>query len=128
MSSLFSIDKDTVEGFASVMKKCINMLSSNKIIGIQEAQYGIMQMPLTLSSDLPYYVTTTTKMKLSVDNQGTALFDIKTCYAKRDQTYKSMSLAEFFYQVHKNDSSLQTLFEMITSKIPTFCCLIVIQS
>ena len=96
-----SIDKNSVEGFGSVMKKCMNMLSSNKIIGIQEAQCGIMQMLLTLSSELLYYLTTSTKMRLSVDHQGSTLYDLKTCYIKRSMESKSMCLAEFFYQVHK---------------------------
>jgi hypothetical protein len=90
-----------VEGFGSVMKKCMNMLSSHRIIGIQEAQYSVMQMPLTISSELPYYLNTTTKMKLYVDHQDSTIFDMKTCYAARNKEYKSMSLAEYFYKVHK---------------------------
>lgn len=83
------------------MKKCMNMLSSNKIIGIQEAQYGLMQMPLTLSSELPYYLYTTTKMKLAVDERESTLYDLKTSYSTRNSEYLSMSLAEYFYKVHK---------------------------
>ena len=79
----------------------MNLLSSNRIIGIQEAQYGIMQMPLTLSSELPYYLNTTTKMRLSVDGKNPTLFDLKSSYAMRDQKYKSMCLAEYFYRIHK---------------------------
>lgn len=79
----------------------MNMMALNRVIGIQEAQYGLMKMPLTLSSELPYYLDTTTKMKLSVDHQGTNMFDLKSCYSKRNPEFHSMNLATFFYTVNK---------------------------
>jgi hypothetical protein len=95
----FSTNKSTIEGFGSIMKKCMNMLSSNKIIAIQEALYSTMEMPLTLSSEYPYYLNTSTRMKLSFDHQGPTLFDLKSAYANRGSELHSMTLAEFFYKI-----------------------------
>jgi hypothetical protein len=81
------------------MKKYMNMLSSNKIIAIQEALYSTMEMPLTLSSEYPYYLNTSTRMKLSFDHQGPTLFDLKSAYANRGSELHSMTLAEFFYKI-----------------------------
>ncbi|KAL3799034.1 hypothetical protein HJC23_005173 [Cyclotella cryptica] len=98
---ILSIDKTTVDGFGTVMKKCMNMLSSNKVLSIQQAQYSVMQLPLVVSSELPHYLQTTTKMKLCMNSQTSPLYDLKTTYARRESEYKSMSLAEFFYKVHQ---------------------------
>lgn len=83
------------------MKKCMKMLSSNKVISIQQAQYSVMQMPLMVSSESQHYLNTTTKMKLRMNSQTSPLFDLKTAYARRESEYNSMSLAEFFYKVHQ---------------------------
>jgi hypothetical protein len=83
------------------MKKCMNMLSSNKVLSIQQAQYSVMQMLLMVSSESQHYLNTTTKMKLQMNSQASPLFDLKTAYARRQSEYNSMSLANFFYNVHQ---------------------------
>lgn len=71
-----------------------------------------MQMQLTLSSKLLYYLNTTTNMKLSVDIHFSTLYDLKTCYAARTSEFNSISLTEFFYKFHKKWLRIQKrLFE-----------------
>ena len=87
-----------INGVQTLVKMSLNMMTSKRLISIQEAVHEIDRLSLTLCSDVITYVSIQNCLKLrkSADPKPK---DLVYCYATRDEKHNRLSLDEYFYKV-----------------------------
>ena len=103
---LKSTQQNELGGVASIAKKALNKLSSQRLVPIQEAVHEIMTYDLVVSSELFTTASLAQCQKLQTQKEktGTKSTNIVSQYINRHDSLDHISLEEYFYHHFCDDT------------------------
>lgn len=91
------MDISTTLGVAGIVKRILNWMATNRIIGISEAQHFIAKLPLVICSEIIKPVPLNGYNKLTSERISVPHKDIISNYRDRPDSEKHLCLAQYFY-------------------------------